>query len=227
MDTELTVRSLLDVGAADAPALFDVDGRILTYGALRAQVDELAAELAARGVGPTDRVAILLPNGPAMAVAFLAAASRCAVAPLNPAYRVEELRFSFEDLAPRVLITTVEAGVAAREALPAGMVALDMTGDLDSGFALVGPEVDAGLSSDAPATAVGPTPDDAALLLHTSGTTAKPKLVALTQRNLVASATNIARWLELTPADRCLNVMPLSRRPWAARSLARLPRTRR
>ena len=65
------------------------------------------------------------------------------------------------------------------------------------------------------AGSVGPTKDDASgsdvvsLLLHTSGTTARPKLVPLTQRNLMASARNVASVLELTPEDICLNTMPL------------------
>ena len=48
-----------------------------------------------------------------------------------------------------------------------------------------------------------------ALILHTSGTTSRPKIVPLLQSNLVASAGNIATSLALTPTDRCLNVMPL------------------
>ncbi|MGH6953253.1 MAG: AMP-binding protein, partial [Alphaproteobacteria bacterium] len=51
--------------------------------------------------------------------------------------------------------------------------------------------------------------EDVALLLHTSGTTSRPKLVPLTQRNLAASADGIARTLALGASDRCLNVMPL------------------
>ena len=54
-----------------------------------------------------------------------------------------------------------------------------------------------------------PDPDAVALLLHTSGTTARPKLVPLTHRQLAASATNVALTLGLTPSDSCLNVMPL------------------
>src|SRR4029078_672397 len=52
-------------------------------------------------------------------------------------------------------------------------------------------------------------PDELALLLHTSGTNSRPKLVQLTHANLAASARNIGRSLQLTPADLCLNVMPL------------------
>src|SRR6185436_9999780 len=51
--------------------------------------------------------------------------------------------------------------------------------------------------------------DDVALVLHTSGTTARPKIVPLTQRNVCSSGQHISRTLDLTAQDRCLNVMPL------------------
>jgi acyl-CoA synthetase (AMP-forming)/AMP-acid ligase II/acyl carrier protein len=50
---------------------------------------------------------------------------------------------------------------------------------------------------------------DTALVLHTSGTTSRPKIVPLKQSNLARSAGNISSWLALTPEDRCLNIMPL------------------
>ncbi len=50
---------------------------------------------------------------------------------------------------------------------------------------------------------------DTALVLHTSGTTSRPKIVPLTHANLCRSANNIATTLALTASDRCLNVMPL------------------
>src|SRR5262249_49120362 len=52
-------------------------------------------------------------------------------------------------------------------------------------------------------------PDDIALVLHTSGTTSRPKLVPLSHRNLLASAANIRASLQLSPQDCCLNIMPL------------------
>ena len=51
--------------------------------------------------------------------------------------------------------------------------------------------------------------DQEALVLHTSGTTSRPKVVPLLQRNILASTRNIAASLELTAADHCLNIMPL------------------
>ena len=80
---------------------------------------------------------------------------------------------------------------------------IPMAGDEAGAFGLDGPEGPArgspGLARD----------DDVALLLHTSGTTARPKRVPLTHRNVTASAAHIAATLGLSPADRCLNVMPL------------------
>ena len=53
------------------------------------------------------------------------------------------------------------------------------------------------------------TPEDVALILHTSGTTSRPKIVPLSHHNVSASARNVAATLELTPADRGLAIMPL------------------
>jgi len=57
-------------------------------------------------------------------------------------------------------------------------------------------------------------PDDVALVLHTSGTTSRPKIVPLLHRNVCATAENIRRTLRLEAGDRCLNVMPLFKPPW-------------
>jgi long-subunit acyl-CoA synthetase (AMP-forming) len=65
---------------------------------------------------------------------------------------------------------------------------------------------------DIPAASGAPnfsSPEDDALLLHTSGTTSRPKLVPLSQQNILASAKHIGGTLALAPADRCLNIMPL------------------
>ncbi|HVG47642.1 MAG TPA: AMP-binding protein, partial [Rubellimicrobium sp.] len=63
--------------------------------------------------------------------------------------------------------------------------------------------------SSAPVTPTEPGPDDVALILHTSGTTSRPKIVPLLQSNLAASARHIGAALQLSPADCCLNMMPL------------------
>jgi acyl-CoA synthetase (AMP-forming)/AMP-acid ligase II len=66
-----------------------------------------------------------------------------------------------------------------------------------------------GAAMEAPRSARPATPDDIALVLHTSGTTSRPKIVPLSHRNICASAANIRRTLSLTANDRGLVIMPL------------------
>jgi acyl-CoA synthetase (AMP-forming)/AMP-acid ligase II len=179
----------------------------LTYARLRDQIDDVVRALTGLGVRRGDAVAIVLPNGPEMAVAFLAVASCAAAAPLNPAYRAEELDFYLGDLDPRLLV--VQSGIdtpAAAVARARGIPVVELSplaGEAAGRFVL------RGTAAPPAATAVYAEPDDVALLLHTSGTTSRPKMVPLTHANLCASALGIGAALELSAADRCLNVMPL------------------
>ena len=188
------------IGAPDRPWL---DGAGLA--SLAASV---AATLAAHGIGPGDRVGIVLPNGPEMATAFLTIAAACCAAPLNPAYKADEFDFYLSDLKPAAIVLAeggaqAASDVAGRLGIPV-LRLVTAHGDAAGLFRLEGP---------APAGAAKPMraagPDDPALVLHTSGTTARPKIVPLTNANVVASAHHIARSLALGPDDVCLNVMPL------------------
>ena len=223
-----TVRDLLGTGADDDPAILDTDGSVLTHAGLRHALGRLRSQMRGLGVGVEDRIGIVLPNGPAAAVAFLAAALTGCAAPLNPRYRAEELRFYLEDLGVRVLITGATGGEEARGAAGEGVLRLRLEGSLD-GFELVpdDPPLRSEASAAPPAFGVagadasppgrpagrfterGAASDDVALVLHTSGTTSRPKIVPLRQRNLACSAAGIAASLRLTAADRSLNVMPL------------------
>jgi acyl-CoA synthetase (AMP-forming)/AMP-acid ligase II len=161
------------------------------------------------GIGRNDRVGLVLPNGPELAVAFLAVAAGAASAPLNPAYRAEEFDFYLSDLNAKALVVPAGAespavAVAERRGIP--VVDLEHDSNAPAGvFALqprkplAQPTPQAGLAE----------PADAGLVLHTSGTTSRPKIVPLTQANLCASAEHIRTALALRAEDRCLNVMPL------------------
>ncbi len=196
-----TVAGLLDSDAT-GPALLTIDGAALDHPGLRAEVERLAGQLRGAGLGPNDRIAIVLPNGPEMALVLLAAMAVGCAAPLNPNSREDEFRFSLEDLHAAALVTFVGEAPAAHAAAPAGTRALPVRG---SGLAIDIGTVGERVAQDTPR----PGPDDQALVLHTSGTTSRPKIVPLRQRNLAMSARNIAASLHLTASDRSLEVMPL------------------
>ena len=177
------------------------------YAQLASGVAAVVARLGELGIGRDDRVAVVLPNGPEMALAFLSVASVAACAPLNPAYRAPEFDFYLSDLDARALVVLQgdeSPAVAVASARHIPVIELIPCMDGPAGlFTLVG-EARPLASSAGPAQ-----PDDLALVLHTSGTTSRPKMVPLTHRNLCASAESIRKALQLAPHDRCLNVMPL------------------
>ncbi len=74
-------------------------GRIsMSYHRLYTHIEATVGVLNALGIGRNDRVAIVLPNGPEMAVSFLAVSACATSAPLNPAYRANEFDFYLNDL---------------------------------------------------------------------------------------------------------------------------------
>lgn len=186
-----------------------------TYADLARQASRLKPHLARLGLGRADRVALVLPDGPEMAGAFLTLTPSVAVAPLNPAYRAEDLDFYLEDLKARaVVVPQGSSGPASVAARARGLLVLELevppaapsgTFDLRVAGPVAPPAVEPGPESDPEAM----RPEHVALLLHTSGTTSRPKLVPLTHGNLCASGRHIAATTRLTPEDRCLCVMPL------------------
>lgn len=194
-------RTFADRTALDAPGR-----KPLPYGDLPGLVGAVTARLRDRGIGPGDRVAIVVGNGPEAATAFLSVGCAAVCAPLNPAYRESELEFYLSDLRARAVVVGSDIVTPVRNAARAqgiDVLELEVPVDVPSGvFALDGP---LGGAAEIPDR----DPDDTALLLHTSGTTSRPKLVPLTHRNLSASARNVAETLALRQDDRCLNVMPL------------------
>jgi len=184
------------------PALAAPGRAPLDHAGLVAQVEDGVRALRRLGVRPGDRVAMVLGNGPETAAAFLAVASAASAAPLNPAYRAEELDFYLGDLRARAVLTD-RGGPVVDVARARGIPVVEVApGERAGRFTLSGD--DGGGEAGAPAGA-----DDVALVLHTSGTTARPKQVPLTHRNLCASARAVAATLALAPHDRGLHLMPL------------------
>ena len=191
----------------DRIALIAPQIEAISYRQLGVQVVDIGTALRNAGVGTNDRVAVVLPNGPGMALAFVAIASFATCAPLNPAYRENEFEFYLSDLqAKAIMLPAGKDHPARRTAKKMGIKILDVTlSSLSSGTGL-------SFQNSIQPSETDPRPadgDDTALVLHTSGTTSRPKQVPLSHTNLCCSAGQIADALQLTPDDRCLNVMPL------------------
>lgn len=213
-----TLRDLLAAGADESTALTAPGGVPLTFGALRALVATTVATLNAMGIGRNERVGIVLPNGPEMATAFVSVASGATSAPLNPAYRADEFEFYLSDLGARALI--VDAGStspAIEVARKLGVRIVELHARPERGAGSFELRDTSGDAAATPASGGFAQPDDVALVLHTSGTTSRPKIVPLAQRNVCASARNIREFLALSATDRGLNIMPLFRHPRADR----------
>ncbi|HEU5188160.1 MAG TPA: amino acid adenylation domain-containing protein [Methylomirabilota bacterium] len=204
-----TLRTLIEaqaLRAPDAPAITAPGAAPLCYRDLLTQVDEVLAVLATWGLGRGDRIALIMPQGPQLAVAFVAVALGATAVPLNPAYREPELERYLTTA--RVGAVMVPAGaapaarvVAARLGLP--LLEVEPRPGGAGRFAL-GPHLPA-----TPSPVNSPRPDDVALAIHTSGTTARPKVVPLTHANMAAAIQGFVQTYALRPNDRALGVMPL------------------
>ena len=206
---DLCIHQLLESQAQRTPDAIAITapGRTpLTYRQLLWQIDNVVAWLNSIGVGRNDRVAIALPNGPEMAVAFLAVAAGATCAPLNPADRSHEFDFYLSDLNAKAVI--IQSGInsplkAVAQAQGIEIIELSPVLEAAGMFTLAGGE------PKSPAHNGFAQSNDVALVLHTSGTTSRPKIVPLLHSNLCTCAHNIRAALDLSAGDRCLNVMPL------------------
>ena len=175
----------------------------LLYKDLKSFVNKIASQLAGNGISNKDRAAIVLPNGPFMASSFLTLSSYMSAAPLNPSYKTNEYEFYLKDLNPKIVIVEPNSsnevvGVAKNLNIP--VCEMKIKKDDPSGlFNLFDIESEYQL----------PEENDEGLVLHTSGTTSRPKIVPLTNKNIYSSAENISKSLNLSEADHCLNIMPL------------------
>lgn len=201
----MILKNLLEARVADDIALLASGREDLTYGAFSALVEDVFAALRRRGLARNDKLAIVLPNGPDMAAAFVTTACAVTAAPLNPAYREDEFHFYMEDLGAKALLVeeaSTSPAIAAAKRL--GIPVLTASPGPQAGAFTISGEAVA-----APSVQGYAEGGDVALVLHTSGTTSRPKIVPLTHANLLASASNIRNTLQLTERDRCLNIMPL------------------
>jgi non-ribosomal peptide synthetase component F len=202
----------------NAIAIAAPDRKPLTYSRLHAHISEVVKTLNTMGLGRGDRIAIVLPNGSEMVVAFLAVTACATSAPLNPAYLASEFDFYLSDLNPKALI--VQSGIespalAVAQALNIPLVELVPMLEAEAGIFRLTGNLDAPIVTHLATSSLTKVsnsfaqPEDVAVVLHISETTSQPKIVPVTQSNLCTSAHNIKVALKLHSGDRCLNVMPL------------------
>ncbi|CAN1209546.1 hypothetical protein TUMEXPCC7403_04940 [Tumidithrix helvetica PCC 7403] len=199
--------AIWDKKTPEATAILAPSRDPLSYGSLKIQIDRTIEILRRMGVGRSDRVALVLPESPEMAVAFLAISSCAVSAPLNPRFTQAEFERYFTTFKIKFLIVREGLNPSAREAAKAcqlKIIELIPLEDRDAGCFLLAGEA----SQPAPEPHII-EPNDQALILHTSGTTGQPKIVPLTHLNLCSAARNIRLALNLQPSDRGLIVMPL------------------
>ncbi|KAM0129592.1 hypothetical protein ACHAQE_005472 [Botrytis cinerea] len=184
----------------------------ITYKQLTAEISSFQKKLAKLGVTPQAAVSIALPNTYEFIIAFLAASwQRGIAAPLNSAYKQEEFEFYIDDLSSAVALVPKDSfqkdGPAVRAARKYNAAIAECYWN---GSEVVLDVKDEGkLKGKGNQKVEQAQPDDVALVLHTSGTTGRPKAVPLTHRNLTTTMKNIQATYKLTPADRTMLVMPL------------------
>ena len=181
---------------AGAPALVTEHGDELTYAELDRRSDEVAAGLAAAGVGPGGVVALVLPSGVAYVVAYAAAAKLgAATAGVNPRLTAPE-RAALVDVAdPALVVTTADLadGTASeRPTVVLGPAAEGAGRPGDDGAWGLGPLVVDGATCEPPP----PDPDRLVALVFTSGTTGTPRAAEFAEAELAAiTAADVGdRW---------------------------------
>ena len=200
---EKTIRNMINQQNDDLIFLTSEKNEKLSYGEFKIFNEKISRQLAATNIINSDRAAIVLPNGPLMASSFLSISSYMSAAPLNPSYKQEEFEFYLDDLKPKFLLVEPNSkslAVIAAKNLNIPVFEMKISDNQPLGtFELFDQETDY----------KNPNDYDEALVLHTSGTTSRPKIVPLSNLNIFTSAVNISKSLKLTADDHCLNIMPL------------------
>jgi malonyl-CoA/methylmalonyl-CoA synthetase len=184
--------------------------RVLTYGELERRVEQAMAYLAARGVGPGDRVALQLPKCLAFVYLHLAVMRLEAIClPLNPGYPPQELTYFLEDAAAKLFFADL-AAAARLEASLVGLPDLQEAIFVDcSDEAQFESLLDAQDSTIAATVAIPQDLDATCLMIYTSGTTGRPKGAELTHGNLTAQIDALHEAWGWQRDDLLLHVLPI------------------
>lgn len=184
-----------------APGLPDA-----TYGALLTCVDACRAALHTNGIGRNSRLGLLITDRAMNAVAHLVAVSTCVSVPLNSTMAPAELLATIEDMRIDGILIGGELPQPILDAVEQSGVTIVALSSIGAAGLF---EISSGNSLDTADTSL-PETDDVAVLLYTSGTTSKPKIVPQKQSNRFATISKDRGSITVGPTDRSLNLLPLN-----------------
>jgi oxalate---CoA ligase len=205
--------SFLALYAAQSPDAIAIEApeRLpLSYRKLYQNIQDIILSLQTIGVGRGDRVAIVLPNGPEMSLTLLAVSALAVSAPLNPLSQLKEFETYLSDLKVKYLIT--QSGVESKAYTAASRVGIKVLEisigkqSSDGRYQLFPKHIQADSCDMIPASFA--KPEETAIILQTSGTTSRPKIIPLTHHNICVSVNYICQALSLCESDKCLSMMP-------------------
>ncbi len=190
---------------SDAIALIAPDHTRLTYRQLYEHTLSQAEALRAMGIQRHSRVAVVLPEGPELATAFLTV-TQCAICvPVNPAFSESEFINYFEDVsATHLIVQAGEADLARQATRLRDMPVIELLPGSTAGLFTLSGRIETHPAGHDPVEGA-----DSALILTTSGTTSRPKVVALTHQLLCTRVIIRLPVYQISAADRLLNVMPM------------------
>lgn len=208
----------------ERPAILSAGLTPLSYSQLSRQIDVAGIALRRSGIEKGDRVAVVVPEGAANAVACLAVMSAATCAPLYRGYSRSEFEALLTSLAAKAVVlekgddstvrevaTSMGLRIFELESLRNGQAGTFILRVVETTSTIPGAEKSSveTVEQRVDKSKQSVTADDTALLLFTSGTSARPRLVPLSHDNIGASAASIGSALDLTHRDRCLFAMPL------------------
>lgn len=190
----------------DAPAIESPGYEPLTYRDLREQIMYVVRTLNAMGFRPNDRIAIVMPKGPDAAVATMAVMAGFTLVPLNHEYRIPEYDWYFSSLDIRAVLVQRSAATEAAEAASKYKIPVIeiICSPGKAGMFTFYSRIDCPESD-----AIYAGPNDIIALVQTSGTTAKPKIVPVTQKFLFSVIRKINKLFQITASDKHLHILPL------------------